>query len=149
MPRYPTPRKFVPVNPNKYVGDPNNIVCRSGIELRYMKLFDENPNVIKYSSEEFHIPYISPVDGKEHRYFPDFLIQVKTKTGDLRNILLEIKPSSDLIQPVKGKKKAKTFLSEAMTWEINNAKWKFAEAFCKKHNMKFMVVTEKEIKYKW
>lgn len=149
MRKYPEPKLFHPKNPNKYVGDANNIICRSGIEQRYFKYFDESPSILKYSSEEISIKYINPFDKKIHRYFPDFLIQVKTKTGEVKNILIEIKHSSDLMVPKKGKKKTKTFLTENITYEINQAKWRAAEIFCKKNNMDFWVLTEQHIKLKW
>lgn len=147
--KYPKPKKFIPKNPEKYVGDVNNIICRSGIELRYFKFFDESPAILKYASEEIVVPYINPIDGKQHRYFPDFIIKVKGSDGKIRNYMIEIKPTSDTIKPVKGRKRDKTFLNEAMTWEVNKAKWKYAEEFCKKHNMKFLVLTEKHIKRKF
>lgn len=149
MPRFPTPKIFTPKNPMKYIGDVNNIVCRSGIEFRYMKFFDENPSILKYSSEEIIIEYIHPVDRKPHRYFPDFMVQIKTKSGEKKNLLIEIKPSSDLVKPVKGKKQTKTFLSEAITWEVNQAKWAAAKKWAAKRNMEFKVFTEKEIKLKF
>ena len=145
MRRYPKAKKFFPKNPEKYVGDVNNIVCRSGIEYRYFKFFDENSSIVKYSSEEVIIPYVSPIDKKVHRYFPDFMIQVKTKDGKLKNFLIEIKPSSDLIEPKAGKKTTKRLLSEMVTWETNKAKWESAKKFAKKHNMDFLVMTEKTI----
>mgnify|MGYP000294505572 CR=1 FL=1 len=30
--------------------------------------------MIEYASEEFCIPYLSPIDGRVHRYFPDFIM---------------------------------------------------------------------------
>ena len=44
--------KYAPRNPEKYVGDVNNIIYRSGWEKRLLIMFDTNPNVLKYSSEE-------------------------------------------------------------------------------------------------
>jgi hypothetical protein len=55
--------KFHPQNPNKYLGDPNNIVYRSSWELHFLQWCDRNDNVLEYASEEFSIPYVSPVDN--------------------------------------------------------------------------------------
>ena len=56
-----------PKNPSKYLGDPTKIVYRSLWERKCMRIFDENPNVIRWASEEMAIPYFSPVDKKRHR----------------------------------------------------------------------------------
>ena len=44
--------KFRPKNPQKYRGDPTKIIYRSLWERNCMRYFDENPNVLKWSSEE-------------------------------------------------------------------------------------------------
>jgi len=66
--------KYKPKNPQKYVGNPNNIICRSLWERTFCKYLDENANIIRWSSEELQIPYISPVDNQVHMYYPDFFI---------------------------------------------------------------------------
>ena len=60
--------KYVPRNPQKYRGDINNIIWRSTWELRLLKFMDENSSILEYGSEEIIVPYISPIDGKMHRY---------------------------------------------------------------------------------
>jgi hypothetical protein len=67
---------FLPKNPSKYNGNSKNIIYRSNWELRVMKYFDDHPNVIWWASEELPIPYVSPVDNKTHRYFPDFIVKI-------------------------------------------------------------------------
>ena len=76
--------KYKPTNPNKYMGNPDNIICRSSWERRFCKECDTNPSIKKWASEEFSIPYVSPADGKVHRYYPDFLIE---KTDGKRYII--------------------------------------------------------------
>ena len=68
---------FKPYNPAKYRGNPTNIVYRSSWELKLMIHLDKHPDVIWWSSEEVTIPYISPIDGRPHRYFPDFIVHLK------------------------------------------------------------------------
>ena len=99
--------KFKPKNPEKYVGDTSNIVYRSSWELKFMIYCDTNPNVLQYASEEIFIPYVSPVDNKVHRYFPDFLMKVKKADGSISKILVEVKPKSQTKPPVPGKRKTK------------------------------------------
>ena len=67
--------KFNPKNPHKYKGDFTNIIYRSGWELKLMSYLDKHPHVTKWNSEEIIIPYRSCVDGKMHRYFPDFYVE--------------------------------------------------------------------------
>ena len=69
--------KFNPERPNKYKGNVRNIIYRSGWERRFMIYCDRNENVVEWGSEEIAIPYQSPLDGKIHRYYPDFYVKVK------------------------------------------------------------------------
>ena len=68
--------RFKPKHYNKYKGDPTKIVYRSLWERRFMKYCDDNPNILRWSSEEVIIPYRTD-DGNLHRYFPDFMIEYK------------------------------------------------------------------------
>ena len=70
--------KFRPKNIKKYKGNPTDIQYRSGWELRFMRYLDQNSSIVKWSSEEVVVPYRSPLDGRVHRYFPDFWIRVRT-----------------------------------------------------------------------
>ena len=71
--------KYKPINPKKYKGDPTRIIYRSLWERKFMNFCDTKPSVTKWASEEISIPYISPVDNRLLRYFPDYL--VKTDKG--------------------------------------------------------------------
>ena len=73
--------KFLPTHPNKYKGDVRNIIYRSLWELKFMKWCYKNVNIVEWSSEEFSIPYLSPLDRRVHRYFPDFYMKVKENNG--------------------------------------------------------------------
>ena len=74
---------FKPKNPSKYKGNPDNIIYRSSWERQVMKWLDENTNVIEWQSEEVAVPYISPVDNRYHRYFPDFIAKMKRPEGHI------------------------------------------------------------------
>jgi hypothetical protein len=143
MPKY-NQGIFKPINPQKYKGDPTNIVYRSGWECRLMSHFDLHPDVIWWSSEEKIIPYRSPIDNKIHRYFPDFLVHMKTSSGKLETVLVEVKPKAQTIPPTRSKNQRK-YLSEVMTWGVNEAKWRAAEEYCKDRGYKFMIMTEDHI----
>lgn len=133
-------------NPNKYKGDPTNIIYRSRWELMLMQKFDEHPDVLEWSSEELAIPYRSPIDGRVHRYFPDFIIKRKGADGKVKTIMIEVKPYNQTIPPkVQSGKPNKRYLNEVATWGINSAKWKSAEAYCINKGWDFIKITENEL----
>jgi hypothetical protein len=73
--------KYKPENPRKYVGDLEEIRYRSLWERRFMVYCDTNANITKWGSEIVKIPYISPLDGRPHKYFVDFIIESIDKDG--------------------------------------------------------------------
>lgn len=134
--------RFSPKNPKKYIGDPTNIIFRSLWELRVMKYLDENPNVIEWKSEEIAIPYISPVDNRRHRYFPDFIVKVRRANGSTHTLMLEVKPKAQTIEPKVQKKKTKRYITEVVTWGVNQAKWAAAKEYCLDKGWEFKLITE-------
>ena len=135
---------FKPRNPQKYRGDPNGIVYRSSWELRVMKYLDDNPAVVWWASEELPIRYISPIDNKVHRYFPDFIVRTKRKDGQETTMVLEVKPYRQTQMPVQ-KRRTQKFINEMATYAVNQEKWKAADLFCKEHGWQFKLITEKEL----
>lgn len=138
----------MPKNPNKYIGDITNIIYRSSWEFHFLSYCDKNKNIVRYSSEEIMIPYVSPKDNRVHRYFPDFYIELITDSG-IRKMIIEIKPDSQTRAPKSRKcntnKQRIRLLEDHITFEVNKAKWLAAEEFCKKQNIEFRVLTEKEL----
>jgi len=111
-----------------------------------MRYFDSSSSIIEWQSEERAIPYLDPVSGNLRRYFPDFVIKVKTKSGLIKTHMIEVKPYAQTLPPKKtDKKKQKTLLNEVKTYATNTAKWKAAKAFCEKRGWTFKILTEKEI----
>jgi hypothetical protein len=141
---------FKPLNPDKYKGDPSNIVYRSRWEFVYMARLDKDLEVIWWQSEETIIPYRSPIDNKIHRYFPDFVVKRKTPQGTKTQVI-EIKPYAQTLPPTitEGKKKSRRYLTEVMTWGVNTAKWKAAKEYCKDRGYEFMIITENELGLKF
>ena len=142
---YPKPEKYTMKNPQKYVGDVENIVLRSSWEKKFIIWADTTPQVLKISSEELAIPYFSEVDLKTHRYFPDFLMMVQNNSGELKRYMVEIKPESQTLPPKKRSRNTKSYLTELATFSVNTSKWAAAEAWCKKNNMEFIIMTEKHL----
>ena len=140
--------RFKPKNPKKYMGDPTNIIYRSGWEFKLMRYLDSHPNVLEWGSEELVIPYRSPIDGRYHRYFPDFLVKQINKYGKRETILIEVKPKAQTKPPDTSKIKTKTgqvsrrYINEVKTWGINQAKWEAAEEFCNDRGWKFQIMHE-------
>ena len=133
---------FRPSNPQKYVGDHTNIIYRSSWECRVMNWLDKNPSILSWASEEVIIPYRSPVDGKMHRYFPDFVVKSRGRDGSLKTMMLEVKPKRQTQEPEKKKRVTKQYINEVVTWGVNQAKWKAATEYCLDRGWQFMLITE-------
>ena len=143
--------RYTPKNPKKYKGDYHNIVYRSLWERKFMVYCDNSDNILEWGSEEIIIPYLSPWDGKLHRYFPDFYIKVKQSDGGLKKFIIEVKPKKQCKPPDSSpKRKTRKWFSEVKTWGINEAKWKSASEWCSNNDMEFKILTEDElgIRYK-
>lgn len=136
--------RFRPKNPSKYKGDPSNIIYRSSWELRVMKYLDENSSVLWWASEELFIPYLSPVDNRPHRYFPDFIVRALNKDKKEVTMVIEVKPEKQTKPPAQ-KRKTRQYLNEVVTYAVNEAKWKAANLFCKEHGWEFKILTEKDL----
>jgi hypothetical protein len=136
---------YKPSYPNKYKGDPNNIVYRSLWERKFMVYCDTNENILEWGSEEIVVPYKSPVDNRYHRYFPDFYIKYKDVNGKIKKSLIEIKPFRQTQEPKVQKKKTKGYIYEVVEYAKNQAKWKAAEEWCLDHGYEFKVLTENEL----
>jgi len=132
-------------NPAKYEGDSGNVIFRSSWEKRFMIFLDLHDSVVSWSSEEVVVPYFWEVDGKHHRYYPDFVVTMKTTTGIVR-MMIEVKPYAQTIEPKQTpRKRQKTLLLEVETYTKNLAKWRAAEKFCKGKGWLFRLITEKEL----
>ena len=133
--------KFTPKNPEKYMGNPTNIIYRSSWELKMFTRLDVDPNITRWASEEFSIPYLSPIDNRLHRYFPD--IYAENVNGD--RFVFEIKPHNQTQPPAQKARKTKRYIAEVSTYLVNQAKWKSAEKFCADRGWSFQLVTEKHL----
>lgn len=144
------PAKFIPQHDNHMKSTRMNengllLEYKSSLELKALKYADWNKHVTKYSLEPFPIPYIKPTDGKKHRYYIDMFIEFSNGT----KFLVEIKSKGETTPPKKPSRKTdKTvanYQKALQTYAINSAKWKAAEEFAAKNNMKFIILTEREL----
>lgn len=149
MKRFPKPFRFVPKNPQKYVGDVNNIVMRSSWEKKFAIWCDSNPSVIQWNSEGMPIQYWHSVDQKVRRYYIDFFVKLKTRDGTITKLAIEVKPASQKTPPVKPKRRTakseQRYINECITYQQNQDKWKAAEEWCSKNDFRFLVMTEHEL----
>lgn len=134
--------KYKLKNPEKYKGDPNNVVYRSGWERSAFIFLDKNQDIIEWASEEIVIPYTCATDGKRHRYFID--VYYKTKTG--HKYLIEIKPHKQTLPPTAPNRRTKRYITEALTYAKNQSKWKAAQEFALDNSCTFDIWTEHKMK---
>lgn len=138
--------RFIPKNPMKYKGNNlNDIRFRSGWERKAMVHFDINPNILEWASESVVIPYISPIDAKKHRYFPDFYVKLKQKDGIIKTFIFEVKPYAQTKEPVKKTRSSKRYLYEVFTWGVNSAKWQAAMEYCDHMGWEFRILSESDL----
>lgn len=137
--------KYSPSFPKKYKGDPTNIIYRSLWERKFMKYCDLNENILEWGSEEIALPYVSPIDNRVHRYFPDFYIKVREQNGQIKKYIIEIKPAKQTKEREKKKKITKGYVYEVVEYAKNQAKWQAAKEFCDDRQWEFKILTENEL----
>ncbi len=136
---------YKPRNPEKYKGNVNDIVFRSGLELKYFRWFDHNKAVLQWNSESIVVPYVADVDGRTHRYFVDIWAKIKGK-GGVQEYLIEIKPFAFVQEPPQQNRKTQSYQRKVYEWIKNRNKWDAADKYAKKQGMKFIILTENDIK---
>ena len=133
---------FTPINKDKFMG--STATYRSGLELKFMRFCDNNINVLKWGSENVIVPYISPLDGRVHKYYVDNFVVIK-EGSQIKKYLIEIKPSKQTQAPNTKYKKKEHLIYEQSAWVINQAKWNAAKELCKKKGFDFLILTEKHL----
>jgi hypothetical protein len=128
------------INPSKYIGDKNKIRYMSSWEYHTHKFFDQNPMVLRWSSEPIGIPYIKPTDGKVHKYYVDYYCEYIDVHGEIHKELVELKPLSQTKLP-----RANADVFEKLTYAVNMAKWEAAEMYAKQNGFKFRIITENSV----
>lgn len=134
---------YKPVNPDKFLG--STAIYRSGLELGFFKFCDLNENVLKWGSENIVIPYVSPLDGKVHRYFVDNYVVIKEGIN-IKKYLIEIKPFNQTRPPTTKYRKKAHLIYEQKQYTTNLAKWEAARKYCSMKGLQFLILTEKELR---
>jgi hypothetical protein len=146
---------YIPINPDKWIitetfdnkkGEPG-IKYRSSWEHKFMRFCDYNDNILKVNSEGMVIPYVSPVDGKTHKYYMDFMVETKAGIS-----LVEVKPFHETQPPKPPRSNAKNPQKAALnyqkaiqTFAVNQAKWEATRILCEKNGWSFKIITEREL----
>jgi len=161
---------YIPKNVDKVVGNPSELIYRSGWERDLCRWCDDNPNVKKWGVEIAKIEYrdpgnlnfdeikrlnLNPADPSlwpVRNYFIDFYIEFEESedddpTNSNTRLLVEVKPKAQTVRPVPPSstaklKEQKRFVQECRTYLTNEAKWKAAKAWAEQNGMKFVVWTE-------
>lgn len=139
--------KFAPKNPSKYIGDINNIICRSSWETRFCNFCDSNEKILKWSSEPIGIEYYSKLDSKVHTYYVDFYIKVERHDGKIEEMILEIKPQRQTKKPILESqnptaKALKAHNERLKVWITNMSKFEAAKEWAAKRGFRFAIVDE-------
>jgi hypothetical protein len=131
--------KFVPKNPQKYIGL-KTPTYRSSWEWQFMRFCDTNPAIQQWACEAIQIPYRNPLTGKNSIYVPDFFIQYVDAKNRTNVDLIEIKPQNQAVLESVGKSKVRQ-----AQYIQNQAKWAAANAWCRHQGIKFRIITENEL----
>ncbi len=139
---------YHPINRSKYIGT-REPEYRSSWEYSAFIKLDNNPNVIRWGSENVVLPYMYELDGKKHKYYIDLYVEMKTGENTMSKWLIEIKPDEKLSMPVKPKNKnprsLRNYNIRIADYYKNMNKWQFASQFAASYNMSFLIMTEKGV----
>jgi len=151
-------------NREKYIGDPNLVVYRSGWEWSFCAWADASPSILRWSSEPIKVPYLdritpleenvklgldpnNPRNWKKKNYNTDFWIEID-KGGDRpEKWFIEVKPKKDLIRPepissTSPLREVKKYNARMKTYIINESKFEALNKWAESHGAKFWVFHE-------
>ncbi len=135
------------IHPEKYIGNPIDIKFRSSWEGAFCRYLDTNERIIRWGCEQPVITY-SDLRGKVHRYFPDFYYEMirNGDSNDYLKVIVEIKPSKELVPPVKPlnetAKALQNYEYAVRTHIKNKLKWSAASDYASKMGMEYVIITE-------
>ena len=142
MPRRYYQGRFSPKNLHKYKGNAAKIQYRSSWEGLAFQYLDMEPSVVQWSSEKHIVPYHDITTRKNRKYYIDLWI----KYSDGRQLLVEIKPRKQCLQPIRGKTPLPRYIKECITYQVNISKWTAADIYAQKRGIKFVVWCETDLR---
>jgi hypothetical protein len=156
---------YIPVNKDKVIklNSYGGVFFRSSWEKKIMTWLDHNEKITKWGAECMKIPYQmthfenGDTRVKEHNYFPDFYYEMRLLSGELKQVVVEVKPQKEynmvlalnegrLSVPEKGAKKLKNFEYDLKMAYKNKNKWETMIAWCNKKGYEFIIITEEHLK---
>lgn len=145
MTRLPHKDRFIPKNPQKYMGQNlHSITYRSSWEHTFMLTLDNHPDVIAWQSEAIGVFYQNPFTKQVKPYIPDFIVVYRDRQSQKQIVeMIEIKPKDEMpgYQPLR--ERLSRYKQSAQA--LNAAKWKAALTFCNRRGWKFRVVCEDQL----
>lgn len=119
-----------------YPGISNDIIIyRSSYEKTFIHWLESCKDVKYWGSECIEIPYISALDNKIHKYYPDYVVEFLNGS----KMIVEIKPLNQTQKPINENVWAyKEYLR-------NISKWNAAKKWCDDRGYKFKIITENTI----
>jgi hypothetical protein len=154
-------------NPEKYIGDPAQIIYRSTWEYSFIKYCDSASSVLRWSSEPIAVKYFdkvsklvecqkygldpnNPTNWIQKNYYIDFWCVVDKGDGTVKKMFIEIKPSNKLIKPTPPPENAspgaqKKFNILAKEYLVNEEKFKAMKKYAESCGAEFHVFTEKTL----
>lgn len=126
-------------NKDKFIG--NTLDYRSFWERAVMQWCDGNPHIVRWGFECVTVKYPNTVEHRIANYIIDFLIIHK----DGSELLVEIKPKAETIEPVNPGKRSTRYINQCKKFAINSEKWKAANMLAEANGGKFVVWTEDEL----
>ena len=137
---------YVPVNPDKYIGDLSKIFCRSSYELVACRWLDLTPEIVKWNLEGVSIPYYDPVRDKMRIYIMDFVAQAIQPNGIDKIFLIEVKPKKQTKKPTLTSRTSQaTYTAAVNLYLTNSAKWEAAKLYAENKGYKFLLWTEDDL----
>lgn len=136
--------KYKCSNPEKCING-DTVDFKSKYEYKMMQYFDGSDSIIKWGYEIIKIPYISPIDSKEHMYIMDFYAEAYAVEGGIKKLLVEVKPLKQVMPPTGNNRSKKTKTIEDNVYAMNQAKWMYARAWCKDKGIEFFTITDNEL----
>lgn len=110
------------------------IIFRSSYERTFVYWLESCKDVKQWGSECLEIRY-KYIDGKTHRYYPDYVVEMMNGN----KLVIEIKPKNQTVKPLNEN-------SSAFEMYVKNmCKWKAAKQFCESNGLKFQILTEETI----
>lgn len=155
---------YVPKNTDKVLKLNSNggIYYRSSWEHKVCMYLDMNERVLQWGCEVVRIPYkktdikkakdgIMDYKTTEHNYYPDFWYKRLKDDGSIEEVVMEVKPYSETIEPKSPavnatRKQLENFEYSMKLWNANMYKWEHAIKYCETKGIKFVIMTEAYIK---